>query len=285
MTFTSSPDDQPARCGIGLRTPHLAEVMARRPRTGWLEVHPENYMGAPAAVDALERLRADYPLSLHGVGLSLGSADGIDADHLARLKALTQRLEPCRVSEHMSWSAHGGRWLNDLVPLPYTAESLAVICRNVDRMQTALGRRILVENPSSYLSYRDSTMPEAVFLAEIVRRTGCGILCDVNNIHVSAHNLGLDARDYLRTLPAAAIGEIHLAGHARNEIDGQVLLIDDHGGRVIDPVWDLYRDAVDRFGRVPTMIEWDTALPPLDVLLDEAALADAVTEVRHARAA
>nr|WP_294507217.1 DUF692 domain-containing protein [uncultured Rhodopila sp.] len=285
MTFTSSPREQPIRCGIGLRTPHLAEVMARRPRTGWLEVHPENYMGAPAAADALERLRADYPLSLHGVGLSLGSADGIDADHLSRLKALTHRLEPCRVSEHMSWSAHGGAWLNDLVPLPYTDESLSVICRNVDRMQTALGRQILVENPSSYLSYRDSTMPEAVFLAEIVRRTGCGILCDVNNIFVSAHNLGLDAQEYMRTLPADAIGEIHLAGHARNEIDGQVLLIDDHGGRVIDPVRALYRDAVERFGPVPTMIEWDTALPPLDVLLDEAALADAVMEVRHARAA
>jgi uncharacterized protein (UPF0276 family) len=285
MTFTSFPQDQPTRCGIGLRTPHLAEVMARRPRIGWLEVHPENYIGAPAAADALERLRADYPLSLHGVGLSLGSADGIDAGHLSRLKALAHRLEPCRVSEHMSWSAHGGAWLNDLVPLPYTNESLAVICGNVDRMQTALGRQILVENPSSYLSYRDSTMPEAVFLAELVRRTGCGILCDVNNIFVSAHNLGLDAQEYLRTLPADAIGEIHLAGHARNEIDGQVLLIDDHGGRVIDPVWTLYRDGLDRFGPVPTMIEWDTALPPLDVLLDEAARADAVTEVRHARAA
>ena len=160
-----------------------------------------------------------------------------------------------------------------------------MISANVDRMQSALGRQILVENPSSYLSYRDLTMPEAVFLAELVRRTGCGILCDVNNIYVSAHNLGLDARDYLRTLPADAIGEIHLAGHARNEIAGQVLLIDDHGGRVIDPVRALYRDAVDRFGPVPTMIEWDTALPPLDVLLDEAALADAVTEMRHARAA
>jgi uncharacterized protein (UPF0276 family) len=285
MTLISSPQVEPARCGIGLRSPHLAEVMARRPRVGWLEVHPENYMGAPAAADALEHLRTDYPLSLHCVGLSLGSADGIDADHLGRLKALAHRLEPCRVSEHMSWSAHGGAWLNDLLPLPYTEESLAVICGNVDRMQTALGRQILVENPSSYLSYRDSTMPEAVFLAELVRRTGCGILCDINNIYVSAHNLGLDPQDYLWTLPAAAVGEIHLAGHARNEIDGQVLLIDDHGGRVIDPVWALYRDAVDRFGPVPTMIEWDTALPPLDVLLAEAAQADAVAEVRHARAA
>jgi len=185
----------------------------------------------------------------------------------------------------MSWSAHGGAWLNDLVPLPYTEEALSVICGNVDRMQTVLGRQILVENPSSYLSYRHSTMPETVFLAELVRRTGCGILCDVNNIYVSAHNLGLDPQDYLRTLPPASVGEIHLAGHARNEIDGQVMLIDDHGGRVIDPVWALYRDAVARFGPVPTMIEWDTALPPLDVLLDEAAQADAIAEVRHARAA
>jgi hypothetical protein len=285
MTLISSPRGQPTRCGIGLRTPHLAEVMARRPRIGWLEVHPENYMGAPAAADALERLRADYKLSLHGVGLSLGSADGIDAEHLSRLKALAHRLEPCRVSEHMSWSAHGGAWLSDLLPLPYTEESLAVMSANVDRMQTALGRQVLVENPSSYLSYCESTMPEAAFLAELVRRTGCGILCDVNNIYVSAHNVGVDPHEYLRTLPADAIGEIHLAGHARNEIDGQVLLIDDHGGRVIDPVWALYRDAVERFGPVPTMIEWDTALPPLDVLLDEAARADAVTEVRHARAA
>ena len=285
MTFFPSPHVQPARCGIGLRAPHLTEVMSRRPGIGWLEVHPENYMGAPAAADALERLRNDYPLSLHGVGLSLGSADGIDAGHLSRLRALTHRLEPCRVSEHMSWSAHGGAWLNDLVPLPYTEEALSVICGNVDRMQTVLGRQILVENPSSYLSYRHSTMPETVFLAELVRRTGCGILCDVNNIYVSAHNLGLDPQDYLRTLPPASVGEIHLAGHARNEIDGQVMLIDDHGGRVIDPVWALYRDAVARFGPVPTMIEWDTALPPLDVLLDEAAQADAIAEVRHARAA
>jgi uncharacterized protein (UPF0276 family) len=259
--------------------------MSRRPRIGWLEVHPENYMGAPAAAAALERLRNDYPLSLHGVGLSLGSADGIDATHLSRLKALAQRLQPCRISEHVSWSAHGGTWLNDLLPLPYTEESLAVIARNVDRMQTALGRRILVENPSSYLSYRDSTMPEAAFLAELVRRTGCGILCDVNNIYVSAHNVGLDPAAYLRSLPADAVGEIHLAGHARNEIDGQVMLIDDHGGRVIDPVWALYCDALDRFGPVPTMIEWDTALPKLDILLAEAAAADAIAETHHACAA
>jgi len=285
MTLVLSPGAQPHRCGIGLRTPHMAELVSRRPPIGWLEVHPENYMGAPAAAAALERLRNDYPLSLHGVGLSLGSADGIDATHLARLKALADRLQPCLVSEHMSWSGHGGAWLNDLVPLPYTEEALNVIARNVDHVQSVLGRPILIENPSSYLSYRASTMPEAVFLAELVRRTGCGILCDVNNIHVSAHNLGLDAREYLRTLPAAAVGEIHLAGHARNEIDGKVMLIDDHGSRVIDPVWDLYRHALDRFGTVPAMIEWDTALPALDVLLDEAALANAIMEAPHVRAA
>jgi uncharacterized protein len=263
----------PRDAGIGLRFPHHRALLERRPDVAWLEVHPENYMGGGHAVACLEAARTLYPVALHGVGLSLGSAEGIDGAHLDRLAALAGCIEPGLVSEHLSWSVAGGTYLADLLPLPLTEEALDVVCRNVARMQERLGRAILIENPSSYVEFAHSTIPEPEFLAALARRTGCGLLCDVNNIYVSACNHGWDARAYLAALPADAIGEIHLAGHAVREIDGATLRIDDHGSRVAPTVWALYEAALARFGRVPTLIEWDTEIPPLDVLLDEAAKA------------
>ena len=265
----------PARAGIGLRSPHLAEVLATRPAVPWLEVHPENYLGGGPAVRALQAMRRDYPVSFHAVGLSVGTAEGVDRRHLDRLRHLVERIEPTLFSEHLAWSQAGGAYLNHLLPLPYTDESLAVVCRNVDEVQTVLGRRVLIENPSGYLRFAASTIPEAEFLGELVGRTGCGLLCDVNNIYVSARNLGLDAVAYLAALPPGAVGEIHLAGHSANDADGQTLLIDDHGSVVAPAVWDLYEQALRRFGAVPTLVEWDTAIPPLEILVGEARRADA----------
>jgi len=259
--------------GIGLRSPHVEEMLATRPAVGWLEIHAENYMGGGPAMRALERLRSEYPVSVHGVGLSLGSADGLDADHLERLARLVERVEPALVSEHLSWSIAGGAYLNHLLPLPYTEESLAIVTAHVARVQERLRRRILVENPSGYLRFEHSTLEEAEFLTALAQRTGCGLLCDVNNIHVTCANLGGDADAYLGALPAAAIGEIHLGGHAVNDADGRPILIDDHGSPVAEPVWRLYERALARFGARPTLVEWDTDVPPLPTLLGEAAQA------------
>jgi len=254
--------------GIGLRSRHVSEISATRPELGFLEVHAENYMAGTPALDRLRELRREYPVSLHGVALSLGSAEELDRGHLSRFKALIERIEPMLVSEHLAWSAVGGAYLNDLLPLPYTEASLDLFCRHVEEAQEALGRRLLIENPSSYLRYRESPIPEAEFITEVACRTGCGILCDVNNIYVSAWNFGFDPFDYLKALPIAAIGEIHLAGHhAAEDVD---ILIDHHGSRVAQPVWELHAAALRRFGPVPTLIEWDTDLPALGVLLDEA---------------
>ena len=274
----------PERAGIGLRMPHVAEVLAERPPISWLEVHAENYMGDGLAVRALERIRQDYPVSVHGVGLSLGSADDLDPRHVARFRTLIDRIEPAVVSEHLAWSVSGGVYLNHLLPLPLTDESLALMIRHVDEAQEQLGRRLLIENPSSNLRFAHSTIPEPVFLAELTRRTGCGVLCDVNNLYVSHRNVGIDPLDSLAMLPPASIGEIHLAGHAINDADGRLVLIDDHGGPVASAVWRLYADALRRFGPVPTLIEWDTNLPALDVLLAEAATAERLLE-RFARGA
>jgi uncharacterized protein (UPF0276 family) len=252
----------------------VSEIMATRPAVAWLEVHAENYMGGGPAVRALETVRRDYPVSLHAVGLSLGSAEGLDARHLDRLRSLADRLQPALVSEHLSWSVAGGRYLDHLLPLPYTEESLALFAGHVVKVQEALGRRVLVENPSSYLRFVHSTIPEPEFLAAVIHRTGCGLLLDVNNVYVTCHNLGLDPVAYLEALPAGAVGEIHLAGHARNDAGGVTVLIDDHGSRVADPVWSLYARALARFGPAPTLVEWDTDLPALDVLLDEARRAE-----------
>jgi uncharacterized protein (UPF0276 family) len=249
------------------------------PKLGFLEVHAENYMAETAALDRLLELRREYPISIHGVALSLGSAEEPDRRHLARFKALIARVEPMMVSEHLAWSAIGGVYLNDLLPLPYTEESLVLFCRHVEAAQEALGRRLLIENPSSYLRYRHSYIPEAEFLTEIAGRTGCGILCDVNNIYVSAHNFGFDSITYLNALSVEAIGEIHLAGHhAAENLD---ILIDDHGSRVAEPVWELHAAALRRFGPLPTLIEWDTNLPALEILLEEARHAQELANVRR----
>ena len=265
--------------GIGLRAAHYRQFLDGRPRIGWLEVHSENYFGAGGFdLHVLEHVRRNYPLSLHGVGLSLGSADHLREQHLARLQRLVARVEPLLVSEHLCWGAWGGRHFNDLLPLPYAREALDLMVARVDAVQTALGREILVENVSSYLQYRDSEIPELEFVAELARRSGCGILFDVNNLYVNSVNHGFDAHAALRALPAQRIAEIHLAGHSQT---GDCL-IDDHGSRVIDPVWELYAAAVRHFGARPTLIEWDTDIPALDVLLDEACKAQTLLEPAHA---
>jgi uncharacterized protein len=282
LTPARRPSAIPPRAGIGLRAPHYRDLLETTPAVGWLEVHSENYFGdGGPPLRWLQRLRAHYPVSLHGVGLSLGSAGALDREHLGHLERLVRRIEPSFVSEHLSWGASGGRHLNDLVPLPYTEEALAVVCRHVDEVQQRLQRRLLVENVSSYLRWRHSTLPEWTFVAEVARRTGCGILLDVNNVHVSAVNHGFDPLAYLAAVPAAAVEEFHLAGF--DEANG--LLIDTHGRRVAPEVWALYRAAIARIGPRPTLIEWDTDLPELAVLLEEARLADDCLEACDAVAA
>lgn len=273
----------PARAGIGLRTPHAEEIRCDRPAAaGWLEIHAENYFAAGGPrLAALEALRRDYPLGIHGVGLSLGSAAGIDAAHLGRLKALVDRFEPELVSEHVAWSVDSGVYLNDLLPIPYSEEALGVLCRNVDRLQETLGRRVLMENPSLYLRFADSVIPEGEFLAELARRTGCGLLIDVNNLLVGHVNVGTPMDEWLAAIPAAAVGEIHVAGHFVEETEGARLLIDDHGAPVAAAVWDLLGKALDRFGPQPVLVEWDNRIPPLPVLLAEAATAQRMID-RHA---
>jgi uncharacterized protein (UPF0276 family) len=268
----------PAHAGVGLRFPHHRIVAESRPDIAWLEVHTENYMGGGTPLHYLDAIRRDYPISLHGVGLSLGSAEGINAAHLSRVREIASRIEPGVVSEHLSWSVAGGIYLADLLPLPMTEEALEIVCRHVDQVQNALGRRLLIENPSSYLQFLHSTIPEWEFLTEVAARTGCGILCDVNNVYVSACNHGWDASQYLAGLAVNAVGEIHLAGHAVKEVNGRTLRIDDHGSSVSEAVWSLYAEALKLFGPVPTLIEWDTNIPAFDVLLDEATKAERALE-------
>jgi len=263
--------------GVGLRFAHHRVVLEERPAVPWFEVHAENYMGGGKPLAYLEAIRRDHPIALHGVALSLGSAEGLDERHLQRLAALARRIDAALVSEHLAWTASGGVHFPDLLPLPYTEEALTIVCRNVEHAQQALGRELLVENPSTYLRYRHSTIPEPEFIAALAQRTGCAILCDVNNLYVSARNHGFDASAYLRALPAASVGEFHLAGHrVRRFGDGREIRIDDHGSRVAPEVWSLYADTVALFGARPTLIEWDTDVPPLAVLLQEAARAERI---------
>jgi len=269
--------------GIGLRQPHYREVFERAPALGFLEVHSENFfLDGGASMHALERARAAYPISLHGVGLSLGSADALANVHLAKLKRLVDRVEPALVSEHLSWGSLGARHFNDLLPMPHTREVLALLTERVDQVQSTLKRSILIENVSAYVEFRDSDMNDTALLDELARRTGCGILFDVNNLYVNAVNFGFDPMARLAELSPAAIGEMHLAGHT--SVDG--CLIDTHGARVCSEVWALFEEACRRFGPKPTLIEWDTDLPALDVLLGEAASAAAMArrtvEVSHA---
>lgn len=265
--------------GIGLRAPHYADFTAALQPVGWLEVHSENYFGAGGYdLHALERVRDDYPVSLHGVGLGLGSAARWDEAHLAELARLAEHVQPVFVSEHLSWNATAERHFNDLLPLPYTEEALALVAERVQRVQDRLARRILVENVSAYLEFAASEMSEGEFIDELARRTGCGVLLDVNNLYVNQVNHGSDALAAMRALDVRSVEEIHLAGHLRTED----CLIDTHGDRVAAPVWRLYAAALERFGPVPTLIEWDTDLPPLGVLLEEAAKARAILEKGHA---
>jgi len=272
QTTCESVGPVPDTAGIGLRFLHHAAFLDAKPAVGWVEVHSENYLNGPALA-VLEAVRADYPVSLHSVGLSLGSAEGVDRRHLARIAELAARIDPGLMSEHLAWGAVDHDFLADLLPLPLTKESLDVVCRNVDLVQTALKRCILMENPSTYLQFQHSTIPEPEFLAALAARTGCGLICDVNNIVVSTTNHGWDAERYLRALPADAIGEFHLAGHSEAGGLPGPLLLDTHDRAVAPVVWSLFETALRIIGPRPTLVEWDAAIPALPVLLAEVAQA------------
>jgi uncharacterized protein (UPF0276 family) len=275
------PAPIPAQAGIGLRAHHFREILDAPPPVAWMETHPENYFGEGGApLRILERIRGRYPLSFHGVGLSLGSTDPIDHAHLHKLKGLIDRFEPAFVSEHLSWSSVGGRFFNDLLPLPYTAESLDHICARIDEVQTILKRPLLIENITRYLTWQDSPIAEGSFMAEAVKKTGCGILLDLNNAYVNSVNFGLDPLEFLTTIPVEAVQEIHLAGFDRF---GR-MLIDTHGQPVYPEVWGLYEWAIHHFGPRPTLIEWDTNMPPLAVLVEQATQADAILGGCHVAA-
>ncbi|HEU0195594.1 MAG TPA: DUF692 domain-containing protein [Nevskiaceae bacterium] len=273
----------PVATGIGLRAPHVQRILRERPRIAWLETHSENLFAAGGALHgAMESLRPDYPLSLHGVGLSLGSADRLNAVHLQRLAELVGGYQPELVSEHLCWGALGGRHSNDLLPLPFTEEALTLMVARIGQVQDALKREILVENVSTYLRFREGDYTEWDFVAAVVRRSGCGLLCDVNNIYVNSVNHGFDPHVYLRALPRAAIKEIHLAGFTRKQDLPVPLLVDSHSRRVDPAVWDLYDEAVGLYGPVPTLIEWDMDIPELEVLLDEATHAEEILDAHRA---
>ena len=259
--------------GIGLRTTHFARFMAERPLVDWVEAVSENFMapgGRPLAV--LEKVRAEVPVVLHGVSLAIGSVDPLSERYLTALAELVRRIEPALVSDHLCWGTHRGQYVHDLLPLPYTEESLAHVASRVQQVQEHLGRQLLLENPSSYVSFKDSTMTEWEFLAELSRRSGCGILLDVNNVYVSSRNFGFDPVAYLRGLPAERVGYFHLAGHS----DKGKYLLDSHDHQVPAPVWALYREALRRFGRVPSLVEWDDAIPPLEEVVAESRRAAAI---------
>ncbi|SDZ99969.1 DUF692 domain-containing protein [Rubrimonas cliftonensis] len=268
----------PARAGVCFKPQHWPAIEAEAPEVGFFEVHAENYMGEGGPPHRmLEALRARWPLSLHGVGLSIGGAGALDRDHLVRLRALVDRYAPASFSEHLAWSSHDGVFFNDLLPLPYDEATLGRVCAHVEQAQEALGLRLLLENPSAYVAFESATMAETDFLAEVVRRTGCGLLLDVNNVYVSATNQGFAPAAYLDAFPLAAVGEVHVAGHAVEVgADGSRLLIDSHDRRVDAAVWALYGRVVAMTGPLPTLVEWDAEIPELDILLAEAALVDHV---------
>jgi len=271
--MNSKFDDKkiPAKAGLGLRSPHYQEVMKDNPDIAWFEVHSENFFAEGGmSVFLLEQIREKYPVSFHGVGLSLGASEGLDVKHLEKLKKLVDKFNPGLLSEHISWSNIGGNTLNDLLPLPYTKESLACLVDNIKHFQDFIGRNVLIENPSSYLEFNESTMSEWEFINEAISQSGCGLLLDVNNIFVSCENHGWDSKEYIKNIPYDAVGEIHLAGYEVRKIEDKSILIDTHGERVYDEVWELYERVIDYTGCVPTLIEWDTNVPELSVLLDEA---------------
>lgn len=276
----------PATAGIGLRTPHQAQIVRDRPAVGWLEVHSENYFAdGGMQIERLMSARSVYPISLHGVGLSLGSTDSLDREHLRRLRRLVERCQPAMVSEHLSWGSVEGTHLNDLLPLPLTEEALLHMSAHVRELQDFLGRQILIENPSSYLRFAGEQLSEWEFLGELANHSDCGLLVDVNNVYVSARNHGFDARSYLSALPRGRVSELHLAGHTTRRFGEREILIDTHSASVCEAVWDLYEFALACFGPVPTLIEWDTDIPALEVLLAEASKANRHLERLHALAA
>src|SRR5262245_23349051 len=276
----------PTRSGVGLRLPHLAEVVAARPPAAWFEIHPENFLANPHAAELLVDLARDYPISVHTVGLSIGSACGINRTHMRLLRTLIDRIDPILVSGHLAWSTRIGEYLNDLLPLPYDTQTLRIVSEHICEVQDGLGRGYLVENPSSYVGFGASTMSETEFLGELVYRTGCRLLCDVSNVHLSGHNMGFDPYRYIDDLPADAIGELHLGGFTVEADEGHPggeLLVDSHDNRIDDAVWALYAHAVRRFGPHPTLLEWDNDLPPFATLLAEANKADVAAATALAR--
>lgn len=278
--FDISETGLPARPGVGYKAQHFKDILENPGPVAWLEIHAENYMadgGRPLA--QLRHLTERFAFSVHGVGLSIGGEGPLDEDHLARLKHLCDWLKPASFSEHLAWSSHDEMFLNDLLPLPYTAATVARVADHVDRVQEVLGRRMLLENPSSYLVFEGAEMAEVEFLREVARRTGCGLLLDVNNVFVSATNLNFNAADYLADFPVELVGEVHLGGHFADADDhGAPLLIDNHGAAVVDPVWLLYADVIGRAGPLPTLIEWDNDVPDWPVLAAEAARAARILE-------
>ena len=277
-------DEIPPRAGVGLKVEHYEEILRSRPDIGWFEIHAENYMGEGGPPHHfLEAIREHYPISIHGVGLSIGGDGPLDRDHLARLKTLNERYRPGLFSEHLAWSTHEGVYFNDLLPVPYTEGAVARVSDHINQVQDVVGRRMLLENPSTYLTFADSTMSELRFLECVTERTGCGLLLDVNNVFVSAINQGTSPEAYIDGFPLDLVGEIHLGGHAEDQDDqGDRLLIDAHDRPIIDPVWRLYARVIDRAGTRPTLVEWDTDVPAWPVLFSEAERAEDVLN-RHVR--
>lgn len=270
----------PAKPGTGYKPQHFTAILQDAGPVGWLEIHAENYMGdGGRPLAQLRHLAERFPISVHGVGLSIGGEGPLDQDHLSRLKQLVGWLSPASFSEHLAWSTHEGAYLNDLLPLPYTPRTLARVCDHIDQVQDWLGRRMLLENPSTYVAFAETTLGEVEFLGEIARRTGCGLLLDVNNVYVSGINQNFDPAAYLDAFPLHLVGEIHLGGHDEDRDDhGNRLLIDSHGAEVVDPVWALYASVIAKSGPRPTLIEWDNDVPDWPVLLAEATRAARVLE-------
>lgn len=273
---SSHHDRLPETSGVGYKPQHFTDLLSGPGTIGWLEIHAENYMGdGGRPIAQLTHLSERFPISVHGVGLSIGGEDRLDATHLARLRRLVEWLKPASFSEHLAWSTHEGSFFNDLLPLPYTNDSLSRVSDHINEVQDTLGRKMLLENPSSYLAFDESTLSETEFLAEIVNRTGCGLLLDVNNVFVSAKNLGTDPKSYINDFPLDAVGEFHLGGHDQDTDDlGRPLLIDSHGREVADPVWALFEFVVSKSGKRPTLIEWDNDIPEWSTLRAEAARAE-----------
>ncbi|OCP05642.1 MULTISPECIES: DUF692 domain-containing protein [unclassified Ensifer] len=271
--------------GTSFKHQHLPAILADDAPGGFFEVHAENYMGAGGPPHAaLARIREDFPISLHGVCMSIGGPQALDKTHLTRFKDLVERYEPALVSEHLAWSTHETTFYNDLLPLPYTEATVTRVAEHIDEVQETIGRRLLLENPSTYVTFTESTMSETAFIRDLVQRTGCGLLLDINNVFVSATNQGYSALDYLGDFPLEHVGEIHLAGHTEQQDDeGELLLIDSHDGPVADAVWKLYELVIARSGPIPTLIEWDSAIPDWPVLKREATAAQRILD-RHARA-